>query len=93
MHHAFPNAVGTLSQRGRFHGWEKVHDAAVQVCPCCHVKRGCCSSGLALFASRSKHLVGQVLARGLWKPNGDEETEMQKNQRKRSLILKDRVGA
>ena len=24
VHHAFPNAVGTLSQRGRFHGWEKV---------------------------------------------------------------------
>eukprot|EP00913_Durusdinium_trenchii_P027589 g25877.t1 len=23
VHHAFPNAVGTLSQRGRFHGWEK----------------------------------------------------------------------
>ena len=44
MHHAFPNAVGTLSQRGRFHGWEKVHDAAAE-----------------------------VLHRGLWKPNGDEE--------------------
>ena len=37
--------------------------------------------------------VGQVLARGLWKPNGDEETEMQINQRKRSLVLKDRIGA
>ena len=44
VHHAFPNAVGTLSQRGRFHGWEKVHDAAAE-----------------------------VLHRGLWKPNGDEE--------------------
>lgn len=31
LHHAFPNAVGALSQRGRFHGWEKVHDAAVVV--------------------------------------------------------------
>eukprot|EP00439_Symbiodinium_sp_Y106_P020824 s480_g2.t1 len=31
VHHAFPNAVGTLSQRGRFHGWEKVHDAAAEV--------------------------------------------------------------
>merc|ERR1711979_67936 len=31
VHHAFPNAVGTLSQRGRFHGWEKVHDACVEV--------------------------------------------------------------
>ncbi|CAE7339052.1 AMT1-1, partial [Symbiodinium sp. CCMP2456] len=51
VHHAFPNAVGTLSQRGRFHGWEKVHDAAAE-----------------------------VLHRGLWKPNGDEETQMQKTQ-------------
>jgi hypothetical protein len=59
LHHAFPNAVGTLSQRGRFHGWQKVHDAAVE-----------------------------VLARGLWKANGDEETEMQKTQRKRSLLMK-----
>lgn len=31
VHHAFPNALGTLSQRGRFHGWKKVHDASV----CC----------------------------------------------------------
>jgi len=30
-HHAFPNAIGTLSQRGRFHGWKKVHDAAAEV--------------------------------------------------------------
>ena len=45
VHHAFPNAVGTLSQRGRFHGWEKVHDASAE-----------------------------VLHRGLWKPNGDEES-------------------
>ncbi|CAE7244169.1 AMT1-1 [Symbiodinium pilosum] len=59
VHHAFPNAVGTLSQRGRFHGWEKVHDAAAE-----------------------------VLHRGLWKPNGDEETQMQKTQRKRSLMMK-----
>merc|ERR1711941_186109 len=49
VHHAFPNAVGTMSQRGRFHGWQKVHDAAAE-----------------------------VLANGLWKPNGDEETEMPK---------------
>jgi len=59
LHHAFPNAVGTLSQRGRFHGWRKVHDAAVE-----------------------------VLARGIWKANGDEETVMQKTQRKRSLLMK-----
>jgi len=59
VHHAFPNAVGTLSQRGRFHGWKKVHDAAAE-----------------------------VLHRGLWKPNGDEETVMQKTQRKRSLLMK-----
>ena len=31
LHHAFPNAVGTLSQRGRFHGWKRVHDAAVEI--------------------------------------------------------------
>merc|ERR1712187_806718 len=62
VHHAFPNAVGTMSQRGRFHGWQKVHDAAAE-----------------------------VLANGLWKPNGDEETEMQKTQRARSALLKSRV--
>merc|ERR1719293_610161 len=31
LHHAFPNRVGTLSQRGRFHGWYKVHEAAHEV--------------------------------------------------------------
>jgi len=61
VHHAFPNAIGTLSQRGRFHGWKRVHDAAVE-----------------------------VLHNGLWKPNGDDETEMQKNQRKRSVLVKTR---
>eukprot|EP00438_Fugacium_kawagutii_P026694 Skav219952 [mRNA] locus=scaffold2879:169258:201031:+ [translate_table: standard] len=60
VHHAFPNALGTLSQRGRFHGWKKVHDASVE-----------------------------VLYRGLWKPNGDEETEMQKQQKKRSLLMRE----
>eukprot|EP00933_Yihiella_yeosuensis_P025025 TRINITY_DN193_c0_g1_i3.p1 TRINITY_DN193_c0_g1~~TRINITY_DN193_c0_g1_i3.p1 ORF type:complete len:455 (+),score=114.73 TRINITY_DN193_c0_g1_i3:123-1487(+) len=59
VHHAFPNAVGTLSQRGRFHGWKKVHDAAAD-----------------------------VLHNGIWKPNGDEDTEMQKQQRKRSVMMK-----
>ncbi|CAE7686197.1 unnamed protein product [Symbiodinium sp. CCMP2456] len=59
VHHAFPNAMGTLSQRGRFHGWKKVHDACVE-----------------------------VLSRGLWKPNGDEETEMMKSQKKRSALMK-----
>lgn len=58
VHHAFPNAVGTLSQRGRFNGWEAVHDGAVT-----------------------------ILARGLFKPNGDEETIMQKQQKRRSLLL------
>merc|ERR1712107_841992 len=48
VHHAFPNAVGTMSQRGRFHGWQKVYDAAAE-----------------------------GLANGLWKPNGDEETEIE----------------
>mmetsp|Transcript_32063 Transcript_32063/g.102016 ORF Transcript_32063/g.102016 Transcript_32063/m.102016 type:complete len:464 (+) Transcript_32063:133-1524(+) len=62
LHHAFPNAVGTLSQRGRFHGWQKVHDAAVE-----------------------------VLHNGLWKPNGDEETDMQKTQRARSVLMKSRM--
>merc|ERR1711939_6709 len=61
VHHAFPNAVGTMSQRGRFHGWKKVHDAGVE-----------------------------VLSRGLWIENGDEETEMQKSQRKRSMLMKQR---
>jgi len=31
LHHAFPNAVGTLSQRGRFNQWQPVHDAAVKI--------------------------------------------------------------
>jgi hypothetical protein len=31
VHHAFPNAVGTMSQRGRFHGWVKVMNAATSV--------------------------------------------------------------
>merc|ERR1712125_3727 len=31
VHHAFPNAVGTMSQRGRFHGYEAVMHAATQV--------------------------------------------------------------
>lgn len=61
LHHAFPNAVGTLSQRGRFHGWKKVHDAAVE-----------------------------VLHRGIWVPNGDEETEMTKLNKKRSQLIKSR---
>jgi len=59
LHHAFPNKVGTLSQRGRFHGWEKVHDAAEE-----------------------------VIALGLFKKNGDAETKMEKNQKKRSIIRK-----
>jgi len=63
VHHAFPNAVGTLSQRGRFHGWRKVHDAALE-----------------------------VLHRGIWKPNGDAETVMQKHQRERSVLMKSRVA-
>merc|ERR1712013_255367 len=59
LHHAFPNAVGTLSQRGRFHGWKKVHDASVD-----------------------------ILYNGLWRPNGDEPTDMEKHQRNRSAMLK-----
>merc|ERR1719486_890212 len=62
VHHAFPNAVGTLSQRGRFNGWEKVHDAAVL-----------------------------ILYKGIFVPNGDEETKMQQTQRKRSVLLNSRI--
>jgi len=58
VHHAFPNAVGTMSQRGRFHGYEAVMHAATQ-----------------------------VLDNGLFKKNGDEQTTMQKNDRRRSLKL------
>jgi hypothetical protein len=58
VHHAFPNAVGTLSQRGRFHGYEAVMHAATK-----------------------------VLDNGLFKANGDEQTTMQKNDRKRSMKL------
>jgi hypothetical protein len=61
LHHAFPSAVGTLSQRGRFHGWQKVHDAALE-----------------------------IIHRGLFKPNGDEETIMMVQQRKRSQIHRTR---
>jgi hypothetical protein len=64
LHHAFPSAVGTLSQRGRFHGWEKVHDAALE-----------------------------IIHRGLFKPNGDEETIMQTLHKKRSQIHKDRKAS
>jgi len=62
VHHAFPNAVGTLSQRGRFNKWNVVHDAAAK-----------------------------ILERGLFKPNGDADTLMQKQQQKRSLLLKQRI--
>jgi hypothetical protein len=58
VHHAFPNAVGTMSQRGRFHGYEAVMHAATQ-----------------------------VLDNGLFKPNGDELTKMQMNDKKRSQKL------
>lgn len=58
VHHAFPNAVGTLSQRGRFNKWESVHDAAAK-----------------------------LLLRGLFVPNGDAETVMQVQQKKRSVLL------
>jgi hypothetical protein len=64
LHHAFPNAVGTMSQRGRFNGWQAVRDAAVK-----------------------------ILARGLFKSNGDQETQMQQNQRKRSIRAKESTKA
>jgi len=30
LHHGFPNGVGALSQRGRFNGWKRVHNAAME---------------------------------------------------------------
>jgi len=56
LHHAFPNAIGTMSQRGRFNGWQPVRDAAAK-----------------------------LLARGLFKTNGDKETTMQAHQKRRSV--------
>jgi len=64
VHHAFPNAVGTLSQRGRFNKWNVVHDAAAK-----------------------------ILERGLFKPNGDADTIMQKQQRKRSMLIMTRIDS
>jgi hypothetical protein len=29
LHHAFPNRVGSMSMRGRFYDWDKVHDGAL----------------------------------------------------------------
>ena len=134
-HHAFPNALGTLSQRGRFHGWKKVHDASVCCLPvgslqvsvfvgclfvdhCILTLLGPLNSktnlneqclekktfsthdfhayiALGLNHDWSKHgeiapsfAKVEVLYRGLWKPNGDEETEMQKQQKKRSLLMR-----
>lgn len=154
VHHAFPNALGTLSQRGRFHGWKKVHDASVCCLPVgslqvsvfvgCLFGDHCILSLLERLNSKtkindqcletkhfqpmiftltsrwdwihdwSKHgeimtemasqerktrenfidisapsfVKVEVLYRGLWKPNGDEETEMQKQQKKRSLLMR-----
>jgi hypothetical protein len=31
LHHAFPNRVGSMSMRGRFYDWEKVHDGALAI--------------------------------------------------------------
>jgi len=31
VHHMCPGRIGAMSQRGRFHGWEKVHDACVDI--------------------------------------------------------------
>lgn len=31
VHHMCPGRIGAMSQRGRFHGWEKVHDACVEI--------------------------------------------------------------
>jgi len=31
LHHAFPNRVGSMSMRGRFYDWDKVHDGALAI--------------------------------------------------------------
>jgi len=31
VHHMCPGRIGAMSQRGRFHGWQKVHDAASEL--------------------------------------------------------------
>jgi len=31
LHHAFPNRVGSMSMRGRFYDWDKVHDGALTI--------------------------------------------------------------
>jgi len=31
VHHMCPGRIGAMSQRGRFHGWEKVHDACIEI--------------------------------------------------------------
>ncbi|CAE7552207.1 unnamed protein product [Symbiodinium sp. CCMP2456] len=91
VHHAFPNAVGTLSQRGRFHGWEKALQPllkdlgmsylylllhvvatdyeALEVC-------GYVSDTKRTFPAPQIQVhdaAAEVLHRGLWKPNGDED--------------------
>jgi len=63
VHHMCPGRIGAMSQRGRFHGWEKVHDACVE-----------------------------ILSRGLWKSD-DDETIMEKHQRKRSMLVKSRKAS
>jgi len=40
VHHMCPGRIGAMSQRGRFHGWEKVHDACVEI-----LSRGLWTSG------------------------------------------------
>jgi len=60
VHHMCPGRIGAMSQRGRFHGWEKVHDACVE-----------------------------ILSRGLW-VHDDAETTMEKHQKKRSMLVKER---
>merc|ERR1712241_236506 len=63
VHHMCPGRIGAMSQCGRFHGWEKVHDACVG-----------------------------ILSRGLWK-SADEETVMEKHQKKRSMLVKSRKAS
>ena len=95
MHHAFPNAVGTLSQRGRFHGWEKVHDAAAEV-----LHRGLWKPNgdeERVSGFQTKHVThcdlvhecyAEVMPSVTSRHRPVQETQMQKTQRKRSLMMK-----
>ena len=96
VHHAFPNAVGTLSQRGRFHGWEKalqplLTDLGIsylylllRVVAKDYEPLEACSNfrddkrTITAAQIQVHDAAAEVLHRGLWKPNGDEDARSQK---------------